>query len=141
MSNDISLKLTIRASADELSRAMSDGGRAVERFGQVATSNFSRTRQGLESISAQLQQARNQFLTFVGVTSLGDAAANVVRLADDFTSLIIDSVQKALVVGGSTAQGAAAAILQLTQALSSGVLRGDEFNAGHTGGTGRLGRG
>ena len=42
---------------------------------------------------------------------------------------IVDSVNKALVVGGSTAQGSAASILQLTQALGSGVLRGDEFNS------------
>lgn len=41
----------------------------------------------------------------------------------------VDSVNKALVVGGATAQGSAASILQLTQALGSGVLRGDEFNS------------
>jgi tape measure domain-containing protein len=42
---------------------------------------------------------------------------------------VVDSVNKALVVGGSNAQGSAASILQLTQALGSGVLRGDEFNS------------
>ena len=41
----------------------------------------------------------------------------------------VDSVNKALVVGGSNAVGSAASILQLTQALGSGVLRGDEFNS------------
>ncbi|WP_020395352.1 tape measure protein [Thiolinea disciformis] len=41
----------------------------------------------------------------------------------------VDSVNKGLVVGGATAQGSAASILQLTQALGSGVLRGDEFNS------------
>lgn len=41
----------------------------------------------------------------------------------------VDSVNKALVVGGATAEGADASIRQLTQALGSGVLRGDEFNS------------
>lgn len=40
-----------------------------------------------------------------------------------------DLINKALVVSGSTSQESSSAILQLTQALGSGVLRGEEFNS------------
>ena len=52
-----------------------------------------------------------------------------VRRSQEDILKAVDSVNKALVVGGATAQGSAASILQLTQALGSGVLRGDEFNS------------
>ena len=40
-----------------------------------------------------------------------------------------ESVNQALIVGGSSAEESSSALLQLGQALASGVLRGDEFNS------------
>ena len=40
-----------------------------------------------------------------------------------------ENVTKAMAVGGGSAEGQAAALTQLGQALASGVLRGDEFNS------------
>lgn len=42
---------------------------------------------------------------------------------------ITETVSKAISVGGSSAEGAAAALNQFGQALASGVLRGEEFNS------------
>lgn len=42
---------------------------------------------------------------------------------------ITDGVGKALVVSGSSAAAASGALMQFSQALASGVLRGDEFNS------------
>ncbi len=42
---------------------------------------------------------------------------------------ITETINKSIVVGGSTAQGAAAALTQFGQAMASGVLRGEEFNS------------
>ena len=42
---------------------------------------------------------------------------------------IAETINKALVVSGATAQGAESVILQLGQALSAGAIQGEEFNA------------
>ena len=42
---------------------------------------------------------------------------------------LVKTINQAIAVGGGNAQSAQAAITQLTQALQSGVLRGDEFNS------------
>ena len=42
---------------------------------------------------------------------------------------ITETINKSIVVGGSTAQGASAALTQFGQAMASGVLRGEEFNS------------
>jgi|GEM_PF-6295444 len=42
---------------------------------------------------------------------------------------VTETVTKTLALSGATTQGAEAAILQFSQALASGVIRGDEFNS------------
>lgn len=42
---------------------------------------------------------------------------------------VTETINKAMQLGGSSAQASEAAVTQLTQALQSGVLRGDEFNS------------
>ena len=42
---------------------------------------------------------------------------------------ITETINKSIVVGGSTAEGASAALTQFGQAMASGVLRGEEFNS------------
>ena len=68
--------------------------------------------QGQETMFYKIAKASNRY-----GYSLGDAAR------------MTDIVSKALVVGGASAQEAEATILQLGQALSSGVLQGDELRS------------
>lgn len=59
---------------------------------------------------------------------LGNAAKDLLPTQDSILS-ITDTISKALVVGGATAQEQASALLQFGQALGSGVLQGEEFRA------------
>ena len=82
-----------------------------------------------ESVMASAQRSRAAYLdTAAAVAKIGtnakdafDSMGEVVR----FTEL----VNKQFVIGGANAQEQAASMLQLTQALSSGVLRGEELNS------------
>lgn len=67
--------------------------------------------------------------------SMGDLYYKVARAGQRFgvsqedSMRVTDIVSKALTVGGASAQEASASILQLGQALSSGVLQGDELHS------------
>lgn len=69
------------------------------------------------------------------LNSMGDLYYKVARGAQRFgvsqedSLRVTDVVSKALTVGGASAQEASASILQLGQALGSGVLQGDELRS------------
>lgn len=148
---------------------------------------FSKTRAGLESISRQLEVARNAFLSFQAVMGLKTGLSGLAAMADEVQAVsarlrlasssarefaqaqqlayrvaaqtgagyqsiatlyarlaqsgrsfglsqqqIANSVQStalALKVSGASAAEASSVIVQFSQALGSGVLRGDEFNS------------
>lgn len=50
-------------------------------------------------------------------------------LTDEQTLKIVDTWNKTLVISGASAGGAAAATIQLSQAMAGGVLRAEEFNS------------
>jgi tape measure domain-containing protein len=56
-------------------------------------------------------------------------AASGLGLSTDQVGQITETFTKSLKVGGATANESASAILQFSQAMGSGVLRGEEFNA------------
>lgn len=60
--------------------------------------------------------------------TLERATRNLGLSSDDLSS-VIKTVNEGLVLSGATTQEAAGATLQLSQALASGALRGDEFNS------------
>ena len=70
-----------------------------------------------------------------GLNSMGNLYYKVARGAQRFgvsqedSLRVTDVVSKALTVGGASAQEASASILQLGQALGSGVLQGDELRS------------
>jgi len=59
---------------------------------------------------------------------LGNAAKDYIGTQEELLG-VTDTISKALVVGGATAQEQASAMLQFSQALGSGVFQGDEFKA------------
>lgn len=61
-------------------------------------------------------------------TKVGNAAKDYIKTQDDLLG-ITDTISKALVVGGASAQEASAVMTQFSQALASGVLQGDEFRS------------
>jgi tape measure domain-containing protein len=61
-------------------------------------------------------------------TRVGNAAKGLVKDQNELLG-ITDTISKALIVGGASAQEASSAMLQLSQAIGSGVLQGDEFRS------------
>lgn len=59
---------------------------------------------------------------------LGNAAKDYVKTQEDLLG-ITDTISKALVVGGATAQEAGSVMIQFSQALGAGTLQGEEFRA------------
>lgn len=88
-----------------------------------------------EMLAAQAGLETIAKTSYIGLSDVSNLYANIaptMREAGNGQKEIlttIDSVSKSLALGGATATGSAAAILQLTQALGSGVLRGEEFNS------------
>lgn len=61
-------------------------------------------------------------------TKVGNAAKDYISTQEDLLG-ITDTIAKALVVGGASAQDASSVMQQFSQALGSGVLQGEEFRA------------
>lgn len=58
-----------------------------------------------------------------------DRALRVMGKSQEDSLRLTETVNKALIVGGATAQEASSALLQLSQAFNAGRLQGDEFRA------------
>ena len=61
-------------------------------------------------------------------TRVGNAAKDYISTQEDLLG-ITDTIAKALVVGGASAQEASSVMQQFSQALGAGVLQGEEFRA------------
>lgn len=90
--------------------------------------------------AAELKEAQEGILAIAKRTGqdLGGTAEVYQRIAANQKELglngkellqITETINKSIVVGGSSAQGSAAALMQFGQAMASGLLRGQEFNA------------
>ena len=82
-----------------------------------------------DMIYASAQRSRGSYLT------TADAVAKLGLMAGDAfssnkeTIAFMEQVNKQFKIAGTSAQGIDAAMLQLTQAMGSGVLRGEEYNS------------
>lgn len=90
------------------------------------TGNFQGAMDGVKNVAL----ATNSNLTattelFTKINDVGKQMGLTQQQSLDLTQ----TINQAIATGGGSAQGSEAAITQLTQALQSGVLRGDEFNS------------
>lgn len=80
-------------------------------------------------IMASAQRSRAAYLdTASAIASMG-ANAGAAFSSNDELIVFMEQVNKQFVIGGASAQGQAAAMLQLTQAMAAGALRGEELNS------------
>ena len=80
-------------------------------------------------IMASAQRSRAAYLdTASAIASMG-ANAGAAFSSNDELIAVMEQVNKQFVIGGASAQGQAAAMLQLTQAMAAGALRGEELNS------------
>lgn len=80
-------------------------------------------------IMASAQRSRAAYLdTASAIASMGANAGRAFESNDELIAFM-EQVNKQFVIGGATAEGQSAAMLQLTQAMAAGALRGEELNS------------
>lgn len=80
-------------------------------------------------IMASAQRSRAYYLdTASAIASMGANAGSAFASNDELIAFM-EQVNKQFVIGGASAQGQSAAMLQLTQAMAAGALRGEELNS------------
>ena len=80
-------------------------------------------------IMASAQRSRAAYLdTASAIANMGANAGSAFNGNDELISFM-EQVNKQFVIGGASTQGQSAAMLQLTQAMAAGVLRGEELNS------------
>ena len=83
-----------------------------------------------QSSLVSISQGTGQALNSIGSTYQALARSQKeLGLTQKEVLQLTDTISKTMVIGGGTAEGNAAALIQLSQAFSSGVLRGEEFNS------------
>lgn len=90
------------------------------------TGNFEAAMQGVKDVS--LATNSNLSATTQLFTKINDAGKEL-GMTQQQSLYLTKTITQAIQLGGGAAESNEAAIIQLTQALQSGVLRGDEFNS------------
>ena len=84
----------------------------------------------LESqIMASAQRSRSYYLDTASAIATMGANVGAAFSGNDELIAFMEQVNKQFVIGGASAQGQSAAMLQLTQAMAAGALRGEELNS------------
>jgi tape measure domain-containing protein len=82
-----------------------------------------------QKIMASAQRSRAAYLdTASAIASMGANAGRAFGSNDELIGFM-ELINKSFVIGGASAEGQAAAMLQLTQAMAAGALRGEELNS------------
>lgn len=82
-----------------------------------------------QKIMASAQRSRSAYLdTASAIASMGANAGRAFGSNDELIGFM-ELINKSFVIGGASAEGQAAAMLQLTQAMAAGALRGEELNS------------
>ena len=82
-----------------------------------------------QKIMASAMTTRSAYLdTASAIATMGANAGNAFSGKDELIAFM-EQVNKQFVIGGATAEGQSAAMLQLTQAMAAGALRGEELNS------------
>lgn len=112
--NVVSLSDQMTSTTARLTMIVDDGG-SVEALEQ--------------KIMASAQRSRASYLsTAQAISQMGLMAGDAFASNDELIAFT-EAVNKQFVIAGTNAAGAEAATLQLTQAMASGVLRGEELNS------------
>lgn len=76
-----------KAAVEDLRRTLNSIGQTGEQSSQRVASGFGVARQGIQSISTQLQEARSLLMTFWAAAQAGSAARGVIQVADEYAML------------------------------------------------------
>lgn len=82
-----------------------------------------------QKIMASAQRSRSYYMdTASAIASMGSNARRAFGNNDKLIGFM-ELINKSFVIGGASAEGQSAAMLQLTQAMAAGALRGEELNS------------
>lgn len=82
-----------------------------------------------QKIMASAQRSKAAYLdTASAIASMGANAGSAFESNDELIAFM-EQINKQFVIGGASAEGQSAAMLQLTQAMAAGALRGEELNS------------
>lgn len=96
---------------------------------QLMTGSAEAAAAAQEKIFQAAQRSRGAYTDLAGLVSqLGMMAPDTFGSTDELIAFA-EQLQKQMAISGASGQSAAAAMTQLTQALASGTLRGDELNS------------
>ncbi len=75
------------------------------------------------------QNSRSSLAATAELYSKLEVSTKAYNVSANEVAKVTETINKALIISGATTQGAESAILQLSQGLATGVLRGEEFNS------------
>lgn len=111
----------IAKTADEMQSARARIALLPQTVGDVGES--------FDTVAARANDARQSVEAYTSLyVRVGHAAKKYISTQEELLT-VTDAVSQGLVVGGASAAESASVMLQLSQALGSGVLQGQEFNA------------
>lgn len=114
--------------SDELTQTTARLDMMVSQYNDL-NGTMQTTEQLSQMIYQSAQNSRGAYLsTAESVAKLGNNARDVFSSTEEIVNFA-ELVNKQFVIAGASATESSAAFLQLTQALGSGVLRGDELNS------------
>lgn len=121
------IELAVNTS-DNLSRTNARLSMVAEQFNEKTGSQES-----VESVQSKIMQSanssRSDYMDTAGmVAKLGTLAGNSFSSTDELITFA-DVINKQMKISGTSSAEASGAMLQLTQAMASGVLRGEELNS------------
>lgn len=108
---------------------LSDGfAQTNARLGMIVDSG-SNVEELFDKITASANRSRASISSTADSVAKLSLSAPKIFASDDETILFVETLNKMYAIAGTNQAGMASATLQLTQAMGSGVLRGEEFNA------------
>lgn len=96
---------------------------------QLMTGSEQKAAAAQDKIYQAAMRSRGAYMDMADmVTQLGTVAPDAFNSTDELIAFA-EQLQKQMAISGASGQSAQAAMIQLTQALASGTLRGDELNS------------
>jgi len=109
--------------------AMADSYTKMTAQLKIATSSTEEYKKAMQSVKQISSVAQVDIMAITALYSRLSTSLKEVGTSQKSIAAITETVALALKVGGASSGEAASAMLQLSQAFASGVLRGEEFNA------------
>lgn len=108
---------------------LADAFTSIQNRIRVVTSGQAELTNTTEALFQVSQRTRSSFESTVTVYNRLALSANELGISLEEATRLTESLNQAVIIGGSSSQEASAGLIQLSQGLASGALRGDELRS------------